>query len=159
MINLLLQAIVVPTPTPTPNIDSMLTNALSIASGLPGIFGAIFVGLIVLAWAALKISKYFEDRGKREKDSYLEDQRIKQIQAENTAKMQNDAVKALLDNMDISYKQDYEYFVKMINEKKYSAIYAKISPIFKEQIATFIYDETLTSEFRAGRVIQTVRKI
>ena len=158
MMTLLLVA-ATPIATATPDPESMLSNALSMGASLPGLLGAIFVGLVVVAWAIFKISKYFEEKGKREREAYDEDQRVRKLQADNTARMQNDAVQALMDNMDLSYRQDYDYCVLKIKDKKYSAVYAKFNLQFKEQIATFLYDESLTPEFRAGRVIQVVRKL
>lgn len=156
---------VVPSPTPTSlpgTIDAdqlmqMLSNALAIASGLPGIFGAVFVGLIALVIAILLIAKYFLEKGAREKEAYLTDLKIRQTQEENLARMQKDATSAFLSNMDISYAQDYQYFIQMIKAEKYDAVYAKVASKFHEGIAQFIYDTSISAEDRAARVIMLVK--
>lgn len=160
LIALLVEA--TPTPAPTMNVDqimAILADSIALGKNLPGIFGAIFVGIIALALALIIIAKYFMDRGQREKEAYLEDQRIRKIQAENTARMQKDAVEALISNMDVSYQQDYAYFTQMIKQQRYPFIYMKIAPQFKEEIATFLYDDTQPAEVRAARVIQVIRKV
>jgi hypothetical protein len=113
----------------------------------------------VLGWAAFKIAKYFENEDKRRREAYEYDLKVRNQQAENTARMQRDATQALLDNMDLTYGQDYNYCLQKIREQKYPAVYAKFNTKFQEQIAAFLYDETLTPEQRAARVILVVRPI
>lgn len=150
-------------PTPVPGsmdvdqIIQMLSNALSIGKGLPGIFGAIFVGVVAIAIALLLIAKYFSDRGAREAAAYALNLQIQQTQAENLARMQQDSTTAFLSNMAITYQQDYQYFIQMINVGTYSGIYAKIAPQFQEQVSKFIYDSSITPENRAARVIMLIQ--
>lgn len=152
-----------PAPSPVPpslsvdQIIDILGSSLSIAKGLPGVLGAIFVGIVALAIALLLIAKYFMDRGVREREAYETDLRVRKLQAENLSRMQRDATIALISNMDLSYKQDYEYFVLKIRDGKYEAVYVKINPKFHEKLVTFLYDAALTPEERAARVILVIK--
>jgi len=152
-----------PIATPLPvtldvdQIIQMLSSALVIGKGLPGFFGAIFVGVVGIAIAALLIAKYFFDRGAREAAAYALNLQIQQTQAENLARMQQDATTAFLSNMAITYQQDYQYFIQMIKGNTFEGIYAKIAPQFHTQIAQFIYDQTISPEERAARVIMIVK--
>ena len=138
-------------------ILELLANAVKIAAGLPGLPGMIFVCIVALAAAILVIAKYFMERGAREKEAYLLDQKVKQVQLENLARMQKDAATALISNMDLSYKQDYEYFTQKIKEQRYSSVYVKIAAKFHTSLAGFIYDETLSAEERAARIILLIK--
>lgn len=144
-------------PIDTDFILQMLQNAMVMGAKLPGIIGAIFVGVIALSIAVLLIAKYFMDRGAREKAAYAEDLRIRTIQSENLARMQKDATTALISNMDLSYKQDYDYFVAKIKESRFDAVYAKIATQFHAQIAQFIYENGIPTEERAAHIIMLIK--
>lgn len=144
-------------PSSPDAIIKMLANALALGKSLPPTIGAIFVGIVALAIAVMLIARYFFERGKREKDAYLLDQKIRTEQTENLARMQKDASTGLINNMDINYKQDYEYFVKKIKEEKYDSVYVKIAPKFHTSLAEFIYNKELSAEERSARVIIIIR--
>lgn len=150
----------IPSPLPINSPDqiiAILADSLSMAKGLPGILGAIFVGIIALALALLIIAKYYADKGAREKEAYETDMKVRQIQAINLTRMQKDAASSLLDNMDLSYRQDYDYYVQKIGEGKFDAVYVKINPKFYTELSTFIYDQSIPPEQRAARVILIVK--
>lgn len=138
--------------------DTVFPNALALALQVGGVPGAILLAIIALGWSLWKISNYFEAKDKREREAYEEDLRIRNLQATNTARMQRDAAAALMDNMDLSYKQDYDYFIQMIKVGNYKAIYNKIAQKFHEPISTFIYNDATPAEERSARVILVIRQ-
>ncbi|MGZ6369241.1 MAG: hypothetical protein ACXWPM_00770, partial [Bdellovibrionota bacterium] len=135
----------------------MVENAMKIGANLPGVLGAIFVALVAVAIAIILIAQYFVALGQRERDSYNANLAAQQLQNANLSRMQIDATQALIDNMDIVYKQDFDYFAKQIAAKQYSSIYVKVAPEFHPQIANFLYDESLAAPVRAARVIGVIR--
>lgn len=165
MITLALAQEIIVSPLPLPSgapqtpdqIIALLADSLALAKGLPAALGAIFIGIVALAMAMLMIAKYFAEKGKREDEAYKTDLRIKTEQATNLARIQKDAATSLATNLDLAYKQDYEYFVVKIKAEKYDAVCAKIAPKFHVELSKFIYDTALPAEERAARIIMVIK--
>jgi hypothetical protein len=146
-----------PAPIEPETILAMLQDALKVAGQLPGVLGAILIGFISLAIGLLLIAAVMNSREKRERAAYEYDLTIRKIQAENLERIQRDASQALMQNMDSKYKEDYKIFTAAIAEKKYERVCVKCDSRFHETIANFLYDEKLSAEDRAARVILVIR--
>lgn len=140
-----------------PNFGEVFANGLKLAVQVGGIPGAIILGLICLGYTAWKLGNYLDERGKREREAYELDKKIREQQAANLARMQKDASQALITNMDITYKQDYDQFVRQFKEGNYKGPYQKYNVKFHDTISKFVYDESIPVEERAARVILTVK--
>jgi hypothetical protein len=152
-----------PTPLPAPTGDvadmllQMMPDVIAMGKTLPGVLGAIFVALVAVAAGILLIARYYNSKGARETAAYEADQQARKIQTDNLARMQRDAVQAMVENLEESYRQDYEYLTQKIQAKDYAACYLKFSPMFREKIAAFLYDEALPAAQRAGQIILIVK--
>ena len=120
-------------------ILQILQNSLTVATGMPGLVGMIFVALIGLVIAALLIAQYFNARGVREAAAYQLNCRPQQTQDTNLAQMQADVSAAMIENMNTVYQQDYAYFVQMLSATPPNtvAVYAKLSAQTQAQLASF----------------------
>lgn len=152
----------VPSPLPGGSVDmdsilSMLQNALTIGSGLPGILGAIFVVLVSIAIAIILISKYFLDENKRRNEAYLESKRLELEHNTNAQKLANDYAKAAGDLLGEEYRKDYERYCVQIANKDFSFL-VKIAKEYHAEIALFLYNETIAASDRAARIIHIVTK-
>lgn len=117
------------------------------------------VGIIgLIAVCALTIARYFWKEDLRREEAFKKAEADRNKQSALLEQVQKDASAALRLNMDIVYKQDYDYFVKMIPLKKYPEVLLKIAPIYFDKIATFLYNETLTPEDRAARILLIIKK-
>jgi hypothetical protein len=148
------------TDLPTFDINGFIQAVTSFMAAPTWKAAVTIAGIILICLVYLTgfITKYLYDKNKRESDAYNEALRIKKIQETNLQKMQGDATQALIDNMDIAYEQDYEYYVKMIKSQTYKAVYAKVAVQFYDKIAEIIYREELTPEQRSAMIINIVRK-
>jgi uncharacterized membrane protein len=147
-------------PSPLPSIDvdviaGMLQNALSIGSALPGILGAIFVVFIAIAISLLLISKYFADENKRRDEAYKESKRLEHEHNANLQRIAVDYAKAAGELLSEEYRKDYELYSKLLANKDYSFL-AKIAKVYHNELAGFIYDESIAPRDRAARIIHTV---
>lgn len=128
--------------------DFMVSPTWKAVISVMGIFGFCFV----------YITKYFWNKNQREEDAFKYALKIRNELERNNEQMQKDVAKGTMDVMEVAYKQDFDLYVKVINEKRFEVIYMKTPEQFKEKIAAFIYNEKFTPEERSAMVINLVRR-
>lgn len=145
------------------DIELFFQNAMKLCASVGGITGAILLAVIVFGFAVMKIAKYFEDRGKREREKDEADKRVMLIQSTNYSLMQKHGAAAQIKLLDGIWKSHYQNFVSALtiaetnpdSDNGYPLIYAKIDKSFYNEIAKVIYnkDDKLTKEEKAGLLI------
>lgn len=115
----------------------------------------VIVGIIALCM--FYIALYFYKENKRREEAYKEAIRVKQLQEKNIERMQLEVSQAIKQNMDVAYKQDFDYYKDCITQGKYLLVWGKIPAVFREKVLEFIYREDLSPEDKSARIIQVVR--
>lgn len=110
------------------------------------------IGIVLIC--ILYIAKYFFDKNKRESEAYEFSLKIRKEQEANLLKLQIDSSQALIDNMDINNKLNYDYFVQQLKKDNHKAIYYKVHASLHEKVSDFLYNEKLTPEQKSALVVK-----
>lgn len=111
----------------------------------------------ILAMCILLITRYFHNRNKREELAWEEAQKVKKQQIEITLRVQKDSANALIQNLNTSYKLDFDFFVEAITNKSYEKIYTRLHETLHEKVGSFLYNEELTPNVRAASLIRLMK--